>query len=62
MSTLNSQPSPGVEVSIDQIIQKMAQEIAALTRRVVMAEVARDAALARIGELEAATGPDEPDA
>lgn len=59
---MSAQPSPGVEVSIDQIIQKMAQEIAALTRRVVMAEVARDAALARIGELEAATGPDEPDA
>lgn len=59
---MSAQPSQGVEVSIDQIIQKMTQEIAALTKRVVLAEVARDAALARIGELEAATGPDEPDA
>lgn len=47
-------PSPGIEININQIIQKMTQEIATLTNRAVMAEVARDAALARISDLEAA--------
>ena len=61
MTTPN--PQSGVEVSIDQIIQKMTQEIATLTNRAVMAEVARDAALTRISELEAqAATTDEPGA
>lgn len=62
---MNNTPNPtsGVEVSIDQIIQKMTQEIATLTNRAVMAEVARDAALARISDLEAqAATTDEPGA
>jgi len=61
---MNNTPNrtSGVEVSIDQIIQKMTQEIATLTNRAVMAEVARDAALARISELEAQAAADEPGA
>lgn len=47
-------PAPGIEVSIDQIVQKLTQEIATLINRAVMAEVARDAAMSRVGELEAA--------
>lgn len=45
-------PQP-IEISVDRVVDAMAAELASATRRAVLAEVARDAALAELTALKA---------
>lgn len=51
MNPTTSTSAPPIEVTADDVIDRLTTELAAAYRRAVLAETARDAALARLQEV-----------